>query len=146
MFQAASYQPLTVQAQVRSHASLCGICDGQSGNGTFFSLLLLFYPYRYRSLNASSRLSVSHPHHEKGLDRVAMHAVTCLKSIALPTAVLTCHTGNSVPCFTLIKKKTVEHWCHFQNKAYKNIITFDKSVTVSTSMLNSHLFMEIRIS
>jgi hypothetical protein len=35
--QAVSRRPLTAEAQVRSRVSPCGVCGGQSGNGTDFS-------------------------------------------------------------------------------------------------------------
>jgi hypothetical protein len=38
MAQAVSRWPLTMDAQVRSRLNPCGICGGQSGPGTGFSL------------------------------------------------------------------------------------------------------------
>jgi hypothetical protein len=37
MAQAISRRPPTAEARVRTCVSQCGICDGQSGNGTGFS-------------------------------------------------------------------------------------------------------------
>jgi hypothetical protein len=38
MDQVVSYQPLTVEARVRTQVNPCGICGEQSGTGTGFSL------------------------------------------------------------------------------------------------------------
>jgi hypothetical protein len=45
--QAVSYWPLTTK--VKSQASLCSICGGQSGNGIGFSQSTLVVPYQYHS-------------------------------------------------------------------------------------------------
>jgi hypothetical protein len=37
MVQVVSRRPLTAEARVRARVNPCGICDGQSGNGTGFS-------------------------------------------------------------------------------------------------------------
>lgn len=37
-------QPLTAEAQVKSQANRCGICDGHSGTGTGFSPSTLVFP------------------------------------------------------------------------------------------------------
>jgi hypothetical protein len=47
MAQAVSQRPFTVEAQVRSRVSPCGICGGQSGTGTGFSLVLWFFPVSF---------------------------------------------------------------------------------------------------
>jgi len=146
MFQAASYQPLTVQAQVWSHASLCGICDGQSGNGTFFLLILLFISIITipRVLHHDCQFPIPIVRRDWiGWQCMLLHVWKALHSLLL---FLLITLVTMYLCFTLIKKTAVEHWCHFQNKSYKNIITFDKNVTISTTMLNPHLFMENSIS
>jgi hypothetical protein len=38
MVQADNRRPLTPESQVHTHVNLCGICGGQSGTGTDFSL------------------------------------------------------------------------------------------------------------
>jgi len=40
--QAIICHPLTMEAQFRSWASLCGICGGQNGTGQVFLLVLFF--------------------------------------------------------------------------------------------------------
>jgi len=42
--QVVSCQSLTAEAHVCSQASLCGICGGQSGNGTGFTLSTVVFP------------------------------------------------------------------------------------------------------
>jgi hypothetical protein len=37
MAQAVSFQPVTAESRVRARVNPCGICGGQSGNGTGFS-------------------------------------------------------------------------------------------------------------
>jgi hypothetical protein len=49
MAQTASDPPLTAEARVSGRASPCGICGGQSGTGTGFSLNSSVFPYRYHS-------------------------------------------------------------------------------------------------
>jgi hypothetical protein len=44
MAQAVSRRPLIAEAWVRARVSPCGICGGQSGIGTGFSLVLRFSP------------------------------------------------------------------------------------------------------
>jgi hypothetical protein len=43
MAQAVSRRLLTVEARVRALIGPCGICGGQSGTGTGFLLVLLFF-------------------------------------------------------------------------------------------------------
>jgi hypothetical protein len=49
MAQAVSCRPLTVEAQVHVQINPCGICGGQSGTGTGFSLSSLVFPIIYHS-------------------------------------------------------------------------------------------------
>jgi hypothetical protein len=44
MCQAVSHQPLTAEAWVPAWVSTCGICGGQTGSGTGFSLSYLVLP------------------------------------------------------------------------------------------------------
>jgi hypothetical protein len=50
MAQVASCRPLTTGTWVRAWASPCGICGGQSGNGTGFSLSFLVFPINIMTL------------------------------------------------------------------------------------------------
>ena len=50
--QAVSRRPLTAEAQVRSQVSPCGICDGQSGDGTCFSPSTSVLPCQFYSTGA----------------------------------------------------------------------------------------------
>jgi hypothetical protein len=52
MAQAVSRRPLTAEARVRSRASLCGICDGQSDTGTGFSPSTSVFPCQFHSTGA----------------------------------------------------------------------------------------------
>jgi hypothetical protein len=47
MAQVISRRPLTAEAQVRSRVNACGICGGQSGTETGFSLSSLVFPCQY---------------------------------------------------------------------------------------------------
>jgi hypothetical protein len=47
MAQVVSRRPLTAEARVRSRVNPCGICGGQSGTGTGFSLSSLVIPGQY---------------------------------------------------------------------------------------------------
>jgi hypothetical protein len=47
MAQVVSRQPLTAEARVRVRVNPRGICGGQSGTGTGFSLISLVFPYQY---------------------------------------------------------------------------------------------------
>jgi hypothetical protein len=49
MAQAVSRRPLTAEARVRARVNPCGICGGQSGTGTGFSLSSSVFPCRYHS-------------------------------------------------------------------------------------------------
>jgi hypothetical protein len=51
--QAVSRPSLTTEAQARACVSPCGICGGQSGNGTGFALSFLAFPCQYHSTGAS---------------------------------------------------------------------------------------------
>jgi len=48
--QAVSHQPLAAETWLTSWIRSCGICSGQSGTGTDFSLCALVFPFRYLSL------------------------------------------------------------------------------------------------
>jgi hypothetical protein len=52
MVQAVSRRPLTAEARVRSRDSPCGICGGQSGTGTDFSLSTSVFPCQYHCTGA----------------------------------------------------------------------------------------------
>jgi hypothetical protein len=52
MAQAVSRRPLTAEARVRSRVSPCGICGGQSGNGTGFSPSTSVFPFQFHSNGA----------------------------------------------------------------------------------------------
>jgi hypothetical protein len=58
MTEVASHCPLTVEAQIRSQASLCGICGGKSGNKTGFSPCRYCSPF-YDNINRSFMGSVA---------------------------------------------------------------------------------------
>jgi hypothetical protein len=47
MAQAVSRRPPTAEARVRSRVSPCGICGGQSGNGTVFPGIPRFSPVKF---------------------------------------------------------------------------------------------------
>jgi hypothetical protein len=49
MAQALSHWPLTVEAEVCSGVGPGGICDGQSGTGTFLSPSSSVFPFQYHS-------------------------------------------------------------------------------------------------
>jgi hypothetical protein len=53
MAQAVSGRPLTVEAQVRSRVSPCGIFGGQSGTGTGFSPSTSVFPCQFHSTGVS---------------------------------------------------------------------------------------------
>jgi hypothetical protein len=44
-----SRRPLTAKSRVRDRVNLCGICGGQSGTGTGFSLSSSVLPCQYHS-------------------------------------------------------------------------------------------------
>jgi hypothetical protein len=50
--QAVSDRPLITEAQIRTWVSPCGICGGQSGTGTGFSLSSSVFPCQYHSTTA----------------------------------------------------------------------------------------------
>jgi hypothetical protein len=52
MAQAVSHRPLTAEARARSRVSPCGICGGQSGNGTGFSPSTSVFPCQFHSTGA----------------------------------------------------------------------------------------------
>jgi len=45
-------QPLTVEVSLRSQATPCDICNGQSGTGAEFSLGISVFPCQYHSTNS----------------------------------------------------------------------------------------------
>jgi hypothetical protein len=47
MAQAVSRRPSTAEARVRSEVNPCGVCGGQSGTGTGFSLSCRFSPVNF---------------------------------------------------------------------------------------------------
>jgi hypothetical protein len=47
-----SHRPLTSEDQVHAQVGLCGICGGQSGTETGFSLNSSFFPYQHHSTRA----------------------------------------------------------------------------------------------
>jgi hypothetical protein len=47
MAHVVSSWPLTAEAQVRARVNPCGICGGQSGTGTGFSLSSSVFPCQY---------------------------------------------------------------------------------------------------
>jgi hypothetical protein len=49
MTQVISRRPFTAEARVRTRANPCGICGGQSGNGTVFSPSFSVFPCQYHS-------------------------------------------------------------------------------------------------
>jgi hypothetical protein len=49
MAQVVSHRPLTAETQVRALVNTCGICGGQSGTGTGFSLSSSVFPCQYHS-------------------------------------------------------------------------------------------------
>jgi hypothetical protein len=49
MAQVVSRWPLTAEAQVHARVNPCGICGGQHGTGTGFSLSFLVLPSIYHS-------------------------------------------------------------------------------------------------
>jgi hypothetical protein len=49
MVQAVSRWPLTAESRVRARVNACGICGGQSGIGTGFSLSSSVFPCQYHS-------------------------------------------------------------------------------------------------
>jgi hypothetical protein len=49
MAQVVSRRPLTAEARVRAQVNPCGICGGQSGTGTRFSLSSSVFPCQYYS-------------------------------------------------------------------------------------------------
>ena len=51
-----SRQPFTVEAQVKPHCSLCGICVGHGGTGRGFFLRTSVFPCKYRFLNSPHSL------------------------------------------------------------------------------------------
>jgi hypothetical protein len=53
MAPAVSRRPLTAEARVRSRVSPCGICGGQSGTGTGFSLSTSVFPCQFHFTGAS---------------------------------------------------------------------------------------------
>jgi hypothetical protein len=52
MAQGVSRRPLTADSRVRSQVSPCGICGGQSGNGTGFSPSTSVFPCQFHSTGA----------------------------------------------------------------------------------------------
>jgi hypothetical protein len=53
MAEAVSYWPLTAEVRAESQATSHGICGGQSGTGTGFSLRTLVFFCQYYSTNGS---------------------------------------------------------------------------------------------
>jgi hypothetical protein len=56
MAQVVSRRPLTVEARVRVRVNPCGICGGQSGTGTGFSLSSSVFPCEYSIPPSLSKL------------------------------------------------------------------------------------------
>jgi hypothetical protein len=54
MSQAVSRRPLTAEARVRCRVGPCGICGGQSGTGTGFSLSTSDFPCQFHSTGAQN--------------------------------------------------------------------------------------------
>jgi hypothetical protein len=50
MAQVVSRRPLTAEARIRARVNPCGICGGQSGNGTGFSPSSSVFPCQYIAL------------------------------------------------------------------------------------------------
>ena len=64
--QAASRQPLTAEARVRSRVSPCGICGGQSGTRTDFSPSTSTFPCQFHTTGAplhGKTKTTNHLHH-----------------------------------------------------------------------------------
>jgi hypothetical protein len=58
MAQAVSRRPLAAEARVYDRVNPCGICGGQSGTGTGFSLSSLVFPNQYHSTIALKSLII----------------------------------------------------------------------------------------
>jgi len=60
-----SYQTFIMEAQIKFHKSLCGICGGQSGIGTGLSLSISISSCHYHSINSPYPYVIHQPPHQK---------------------------------------------------------------------------------